>query len=279
MKLNEEAKEFYNKALDSYPYGNDYETALIYFKKAAELGHADAMYYLGELYSMGKSTDKNSIEANKYYEQAAKLLEKDFDKWYKQAFSGCVFLEFGTNTSSDIFCGYNENANFEHDYNNVAEHLAEMYTYGKGISVDDEKALKYYMADKNYLNNYSEKKIDEVEAMRQIGGDCYDNDEVTKAINWYEKAADFGDFKSMKKLAEIYLEDNRIKSTESSKTKAMQWYEQAAAFGDTAQYMDIMVKIGDMLRQEPEKAIEYYKKAADLGDPIALNKIDEISDN
>jgi len=49
----------------------DYKQAAEWFSKAAELGHADAQYNLGELYNKGHGVKKNKKIAQKWYKAAA----------------------------------------------------------------------------------------------------------------------------------------------------------------------------------------------------------------
>ncbi len=49
----------------------DYKQAAEWFSKAAEQGHADAQYNLGELYNKGRGVKKNKKTAQKWYKAAA----------------------------------------------------------------------------------------------------------------------------------------------------------------------------------------------------------------
>ncbi len=49
----------------------DYKQAAEWFSKAAEQGHADAQYNLGELYNRGRGVKKNKKTAQKWYKAAA----------------------------------------------------------------------------------------------------------------------------------------------------------------------------------------------------------------
>jgi len=49
----------------------DYRQAVEWFSKAAELGHAEAQYNLGELYNKGRGVKKNKKIAQKWYKAAA----------------------------------------------------------------------------------------------------------------------------------------------------------------------------------------------------------------
>ena len=64
-----------------YYYGQngktkDYLQAVIYFRQAAEMGHADAQNFMGVCYYNGKGVDKNYTEAVKWYRKAAEQGDK-----------------------------------------------------------------------------------------------------------------------------------------------------------------------------------------------------------
>jgi TPR repeat protein len=71
-KPNYSAVEFANQAQVAYSKKNDKE-AFILYKKAAELGNADAMFTLGTMYHFGEGVLKDPEEAFKWYKKAAEL--------------------------------------------------------------------------------------------------------------------------------------------------------------------------------------------------------------
>ena len=128
---------------DCYYYGKkveeDEEQAFIWYKKAAEQGHADAEYSLGWCYEYGEGVEKDE--------------KKAFDCYVRSSGKGCVTAQFrigscyenGVGVSEDLkqaFCWYRkaaENGNADAQYS-----LGWCYEYGEGIAKNDQQAFKWY---------------------------------------------------------------------------------------------------------------------------------------
>ena len=67
----EDAEAQFNKGLE---YADqDPEEAVKWFRKAAERGHLNAQYLLGDCYAKGKGVSQNVTEAMKWYRKAAEM--------------------------------------------------------------------------------------------------------------------------------------------------------------------------------------------------------------
>ena len=66
----ETAEELLQKGKTAYK-AKDFETAAKYFKKAAELGNADAQFFLGVCYDKGIGVGQDSAEATKWIRKSA----------------------------------------------------------------------------------------------------------------------------------------------------------------------------------------------------------------
>lgn len=64
------AEEYYQKGEKAYD-AQQYEDAVNWYRKAAELGHADAQTTLGIFHRFGTGVEKNLVEAAKWYRKAA----------------------------------------------------------------------------------------------------------------------------------------------------------------------------------------------------------------
>ena len=102
---------------------------------------------------------------------------------------------------------------------------------------------------------------------------CYQNGhavkkDLQKAIEYYEKASDFGSALAARNLGDLYYFETPIKENETENTKnALKFYERAFYLGD----IQIAKKIGfiylnDETLQDVQKAIEWYEKGLSLGD-------------
>jgi len=81
----------------------------------------------------------------------------------------------------------------------------------------------------------------------------------TKAVEWYTKAADLGNTTAMNNLGNMYQTGNGV---EQDGTKAVEWFTRAADLGDT----DAMNELGYMYEghgaeQDNDKALEWYVKS------------------
>ena len=114
-------------------------------------------------------------------------------------------------------------------------------------------------------------------------GLCYDNgdgvaENVEKAAEYYQKAADLGHVEAMYNLGLCYDNGDGIAKDAE---KAAECYQKAADLGDTdAMYaLGECYTVGSGLTKDTEKAAEYFKKAADLGNTDALFGLGIICEN
>ena len=68
--FSQTAEEYFKKG-EEYYRSKDFQNALLYYKKAAEMNHSKAMYNIGDLYSSGKGVVKDKQEAFKWYKRGA----------------------------------------------------------------------------------------------------------------------------------------------------------------------------------------------------------------
>ena len=110
-----DANTLYREGMTHYypnnPNGSD-EKALEFFQKAAEQGHAEAQYMLGEIYSNNHGVAVNSQKSKEWYLKAAEQYQKAAEQ---------------------------ENADAD-----VLVKLGDMYYNGRGVSCDYEKAIEWY---------------------------------------------------------------------------------------------------------------------------------------
>ena len=64
---------YYNRIKTEYEIQQDEIESLRWFKKAADLGNADAMWRIGHKYSVGSGVKENELEAWNWYRKAADL--------------------------------------------------------------------------------------------------------------------------------------------------------------------------------------------------------------
>ena len=155
---------------------------VVWYTKAANKGHCEAMYKLGVCYEVGLGTDCDMSEAFRWYSHSA-------IKGYKAA---CLKLaEFylnGTKVKKDIVAAikwYNASGTPISKENLC--NIGYAYSIGDGVAIDKAKAIEYYRKSAD---------LGGTTALYNLGV-CYENgDGVEKSLHeamyWYEKAADQG---------------------------------------------------------------------------------------
>ena len=212
-------------------YNGEYAKALEYLKPSAEAGVANGQYLLGYMYYFGLGVSQSDKKAAEWYQKAA---DQDF-----------IFAEY---------------------------QLAGMYKNGEGVTQSNEKAAEWYrvVADHDRLTEYYVwfRNIgDQVIAEAQYNlGNMYSNGEgVTqsdeKAVEWYQKAAEFGKAESQNNLGLMYCKGLGVTQ---SYEKCAEWFKKAADQElQIAQYnLGLLYLNGGGVTKSDDKALELFLKAA-----------------
>ncbi len=322
----EKARNYYVKAIDVHPYfqgygnqliaklyaGDDdttesdkyYKDSLNFYKKSAYEGSMSSNIWAGYCYQYGLGTEPDGEKAMDYYRAAAdkdcpvgmhyvgKLYEKgygnvkvDYDKayeWYKKA----ADLNYNTSMCSigNMYYKGIYGAKDDHpDYN-----LARQWF--------DDAMKNGYVSANYYLG-----------LMYEMG---YGADEdYDKALEYFEKGAEFGDHYSMFEIGNMYLLG--YATGKSDYDTALEWFTKSAKLGNefamydmglilegkgdyknayksylmaaANNYDDAMTSIAymylnSMLSEEPdyESALKWLNKAAELGNDYAMEKLGEM---
>lgn len=212
---------------DIYEYGKgevtkDEDEAIVWYRKAVEMGHGKSAKALGRIYY----EDKDESIAIEWYRKGAELgdsccmnnlgyayeygeggLTKDGAKaieWYRRS------IEFDTTCGCGMFS------------------LGISYEEGKnGLRRDEERAVELYrkaaeagntkaMNSLGYAYNYGQKGLTKDEA---------------KAVEWYQKAAEAGNATAMYNLGVCYKYGKG--GLTKDEAKALEWYRKAAEAGSS----------------------------------------------
>lgn len=238
-----------SKGLYEYSTG-EYTAALNSFKVAAEKGEQEAMVYLGVMYYDGTGTTKDYKKA---YEWMLKAKNKGNAK---AAFQLGVMYYYGngvTQSYADAYKWYNVAAAkgiADADYN-----IGLLFESGKGVDKNLQSASNYYKkaADNGSLPGaYATAR-------------CYHyaigvKKDLSLATKYYEKAEDgySSDPGFYNDVAYCLFENNNFDG-------ALKLLNQAVTIDP--QYANGYDSMGEMYfkKGNKTKAIEYYKKAADMG--------------
>lgn len=293
-----EGKNYY------YGYNNltaDNDKAMEAFEKAADLGSADAFYYIARIQDRAEEYDK----AKESYEKAIELgssmsklglgmlyqegngVKEDFDKakaLYEEAISeGCIEANVGL---GDIYqCGYgiDVDAVKSMEYFELAATGDETewvcYAYGslcflndgtyEGIEKNEDRITEYgeklYDLCSNWSPNY----------MRWVGDAFGIAGNFDEGKKYYEKGEELNDAESINMLGCLYFYGNGV---EKDYDKALEYDEKAGSLGYTLGMRNAanIYRYDEYGKQDIEKAIEWYEKAAELNDVIALNELGYI---
>ncbi|PKC14595.1 HCP-like protein [Rhizophagus irregularis] len=237
-------------------------------KKAAEIGHIDAMTGLAGYYYDGEGTKKNFKKPFYLYQKAAENGHIDAMNNLANSYYN------GEGTKVDLKKAFYWYQKAAENGNEVAMNsLAICYDNGEGTEEDLEKAFYWYQKAAENGNEV---------AMNNLAM-CYDSGEGTeknleKAFYWYQKAAEKGHIKAMNNLANSYYNGE---GTEKDLEKAFYWHQKAAENGNEVAMnsLGICYYNGKGTEKNLEKAIYWFQKAAENGNEVAMNNLAICYDN
>ena len=238
----------YDAAMKAYDQG-DFASALLQAQLAGNGGHAQAQVLAGHILMRGDTGITDNLGAKKWFLKAANLDQADamlalgeLALKSKAGFSPADAL-FWLDKAADL------------GRTDAMMLLSEMYKSGQGVRIDALKSRHYLV---KAANN------GEVQAMRQLGDLNVDTDPQT-ALNWYEKAAGYGDYAAAHIAAIMYVEYYQIKPNAK---RAGELLSQAANAGIPAAQADygLVVYQGNGVTRSVEKAAQWFKLAAEGGD-------------
>jgi len=207
----------------------DKQRAMIFFKKAADLGHGEACVVVAEAYETGQIVTQNMTEALNYYKLADNILKDDYkvkckigymienqlgstepysnaERWYQSGhsnghveckyFLACLFLRMGKREEGLKLL---EEA-FELGSAIAAYKLGSLYEDGIIVPKDEPKAFMFYQSSADGDNKDAQFKV----------GYFYENgiamqQSYSSALEWYEKAENNGSYEAAVNRAFMYL--------------------------------------------------------------------------
>ena len=248
-----------NKLGLSYKNGTDGKTknlaeAARYFTIAAEQGHKDAQFNLGDCYYFGEGVTQNYTDALKWFTPAAE--------------QGHSIAQFNLGYFNDKGLGIPKNLteavkwytlSAKQGYLYAQFNLGVCYDHGLGVAQNYAEAVKWYRL-----------AADQGHADAQFNlGVCYENGQgvtqnYAEAVKWYRLAADQGHADAQCNLGVCYKNGQGVAQNYA---EAVKWYRLAADQGHAkAQYnLGICCKNGQGVAQNYAEAVKWYRLAADQG--------------
>ena len=184
-----------------YYNAEEYSDAAEWFRKAAELGNAEAQNNMGYLYDNGMGVPELEGEAIGWYSKAAEQ----------------GHIPAMINLALCYYSGKEEYRDYEKAYRwfksaydlgdtDAAFFLGQCYAYGQGTEKDPEKALEILTVASDNAPEYTEFPEDLYQAPLLIA-ELYDSDDLgkdeDKAAEWYEVAADRGSDEAVDRHVEM----------------------------------------------------------------------------
>ncbi len=207
------------------------EEAAEWYLRAAEAGHVEAMYEIGQCYWGGSGVPEDEKKAAKWYRKAAKAghveamheigrchqygwgVPEDKEKgvkWYRRAIEAgsaeamislgeCYNYGYGVDEDGkQAYYWYNKAV--EAGYDGATFHLGLCYQYGTGVEIDYRLAAQWYRKYVEATDSY---------AAAYCLGEIYEQGgygitaDREEAIRWYQKALELGADKAAGRLKKL----------------------------------------------------------------------------
>ena len=257
-----QARDLYEKGIRLSmvkPNKTNLKKAVTYFTQAADLGHINANFIIGDAFCKGKwRTELDQTEALKYLDTAA------------------------NHNHPEAMIGF---ADIHHRNGNLFEALDEYLlalTYGNQAAIDRIQKLIDNPIGQNYLANLFQREEKTQEAMVQFFiGRCYlhgfcTEPNLERAIGWLKEAVRSNSSYAAHTLGYLYETGNGVNQDIDM---AIDLYKIAGEQGFSKGYLSIAIynsqRINEphMAKENLQTAFEFYKKAAELGDLVADNEM------
>lgn len=244
------AEWFFKRAKDNF--ASEYDIiAVFWYQKAAEKGHAEALFKLGLCYEEGRGVPQQKEWAMKWYKKAAEMgNEAALPKYTKLKYSNKTYkqvIKYELSLLTDA-----EKGDMKSQFN-----LGEWFFSHSSQNSYKAEAIAWYT--KAALN-------DHVGAMLKLGY-CYEKGigtliDIDAAMKWYEKASQMGNDSACIHLTKLYLHGGFM--IPKNVKKAIILYEKA---GKGLNKIDLYIighsyEMGDGVSTNMEKAAIYYKESA-----------------
>ena len=279
----EKAKALYEKGFD-YEYGItktvDRTLADKFLKEAADLGHADALFFLGM-----NAVDNGDLEQARAYADSAIELGNMAGKYILAEISEQEYLGDAEELYKAGFKALKEKVEQgDLHYSNV---LGYAYRFGIGTKRDIEQAIKVFTPSAEQGNamslghlgeiyfeqgkvedskKFTLKSAEKNNSKAQLNLSFIDDD-TEKSLYWLNKAAENNEISAIMNLA-YYYHDKDIK-------KAASYYQKAADLDDDQAVVELsyLYENGEGVEKNDEKAVELLDKAVGLENFEAMNKL------
>ena len=279
----EKAKALYEKGFD-YEYGItktvDRTLADKFLKEAADLGHADALFFLGM-----NAVERGDLEQARAYADSAIELGNMAGKYILAEISEQEYLGDSEELYKAGFKALKEKVEQgDLHYSNV---LGYAYRFGIGTEENIEQAIKVFTPSAEQGNAMSlghlgeiyfeQGKVEDAKKFTLKSAEknnskaqlnlSFIDDDTEKSLYWLNRAAENNEISAIMNLA-YYYHDKDIK-------KAASYYQKAADLDDDQAVVELsyLYENGEGVEKNDEKAVELLDKAVGLENFEAMNKL------
>ena len=279
----EKAKALYEKGFD-YEYGIiktvDRTLADKFLKEAADLGHADALFFLGM-----NAVDRGDLEQARAYADSAIELGNMAGKYILAEISEQEYLGDSEELYKAGFKALKEKVEQgDLHYSNV---LGYAYRFGIGTEENIKQAIKVFTPSAEQGNAMSlghlgeiyfeQGKVEDAKKFTLKSAEknnskaqlnlSFIDDDTEKSLYWLNRAAENNEISAIMNLA-YYYHDKDIK-------KAASYYQKAADLDDDQAVVELsyLYENGEGVEKNDEKAVELLDKAVGLENFEAMNKL------
>ncbi|KAF9120577.1 hypothetical protein BGW39_011257 [Mortierella sp. 14UC] len=231
--------------------GQDYQQAMKWSLRAANLGHPSAQCRVGLLYKKGNGVPQDYDKAKEWFLKAA-------DQGFSSAQNNLGELYyFGHGVSEDhtkAIAWYLKAA--EQGQLSAQYSLGYLYKRGHGVLQDYSKAMEWFL--KAARHNHASAQYE----MGQLYCHGYGvSKDYIRGKKWYLKAADQNFASAQYELGELYFFGRGVSK---DRTEAMEWYKKAGRQGHAWGQWSVGFLFSHTcdIPQDRQKAIKWYRKAA-----------------
>jgi TPR repeat protein len=247
----------------------DTTQSLLWYTKAADAGHPDALNNLGIKYRRGRWVKKD-------YNKAMQLFKKSANAGNAYGmFNLGRMYEFGNGTKQDYKKAhewYLKSVTVKPE-TGAAYRLGVFYEEGKGVQQDFTEAIRWYKT--NIREPYSLHRLGN---MYELGKGV--TADKTEAVKWYNKAVEANSPFGMYYLGRFYEGENKL-------TIANDWYSKAYSLliseiiksidnTEAMMVLAVMIETGKGTGKNIQQALSLYKHAAELGDEDAKVRVKQL---
>lgn len=259
----------------------DVDKAISWFSKSMQNGNSDAAYRLAQIFSSEEYGFFDEEKANIFYKYAA-----DAGHTYANYYLGKQELEKNNIHSAVEHFEKAAEGNISHAWFKLGQiYSNETSEFFNGAKAQDcyANALKQYISD--YSNNPDDFTAYRIASMYIHGQGSAIN--IHEAISWFKKSYKFGNSNAAYQLGNIFHSDKYGYKNENiayqyysfALNSYMTEFSKSPTDGNLAMRIGTMYHYGLGVERDIEKALSWYKKAVELGNLKAQEKIDNAQND